>query len=81
MSYCFDPARSKQNPFAWRGLSKYGPFSRDSFAARSPRILVVTPGSVQGTAEAFVRDLRDGMPDTAYPGGFAATFRIRLPAG
>ena len=79
VSYCFDPARTKQNPFAWRGLTKYGPFSRDSFAARSPRILIVAPGSVQGTAEAFVRALRDGMPDTAYPGGFAATFRLANP--
>ena len=48
VSYCFDPARTKQNPFAWRGLAKYGPFSRDSFAARSPRILVVAPGSGPG---------------------------------
>ena len=80
VSYCFDPARAKQNKFAWRGLAKYGPFSRDSFAARSPRILVVAPESVQGTAEAFVRALRDGMPNTAYPGGFAATFRLANPA-
>ena len=80
VSYCFDPARAKQDKFAWRGLARYGPFSRDSFATRSPRILVVAPESVQGFTEGFVRALRDGMPNTAYPGGFAATFRLANPA-
>lgn len=80
MSYCFDPARAKQDRLAWRGLARYGPFSRDSFATRSPQILVVAPESVQGTTEAFVRALRDGAPNTAYPGGFAATFRLANPA-
>jgi len=80
VAYCFDPARAKQDRLAWRGLARYGPFSRDSFATRSPRILVVAPESVQGTTEAFVRALRDGAPNTAYPGGFAATFRLANPA-
>ncbi len=80
VSYCFDPARAKQDKLAWRGLARYGPFSRDSFATRSPRILVVAPESVQGFTEAFVRALRDGIPNTAYPGGFAATFRLANPA-
>jgi hypothetical protein len=79
VSYCFDSARTKQATLAWRGLKEYGPFSRDSFAARSPRILVVVPESAQGTTETFVRALRDGMPNTAYPGGFAATFRLANP--
>jgi hypothetical protein len=79
VSYCFDSARSKQDTMAWRGLKEFGPFSRDSFAARSPRISVVAPESVQGTTETFVRALRDGLPNTAYPGGFAATFRLANP--
>jgi hypothetical protein len=79
VSYCFDPARTKQNPFAWRGLTTYGPFSRDSFATRSPQIMVVAPETAQGVTEAFVRALRDGAPSTAYQSGFAATFRLSNP--
>ena len=80
VSYCFDPARTKQSPYAWQGLAKYGPFSRDTFAARSPRILVVVPDTVQGTAETFVRAFRDGVAGgNAYPGGFASTFRLANP--
>ncbi len=79
VSYCFDPARTKQNTIAWRGLTTYGPFSRDSFATRSPRILVVAPDTAQGVTESFVRALRDGAPSTAYQSGFAATFRLSNP--
>ena len=80
VSYCFDPARTKQSPYAWQGLAKYGPFSRDTFATRSPRILVVAPDTVQGTAETFIRAFRDGVAGgNAYPGGFAATFRLANP--
>ena len=80
VTYCFDPTRTKQDQYAWRGLTTYGPFSRDSFAARSPQILVVAPDVVQGTAETFVRALRDGAPRSAYPGGFASTFRLANPS-
>jgi len=39
VTYCYDPARTKQDQYAWRGLSTYGPFSRDTFATKSPQIL------------------------------------------
>ena len=51
----------------------------DSFAARSPHIVVVAPDTAQGDTEAFVRALRDGVPSTAYPKGFADTFRLSNP--
>lgn len=80
VSYCFDPARTKRNPLPWQGLARYGPFSRDTFATRSPRILVITPDTVQGTAETFIRAFRDGLAGgSAYPAGFAATFRLANP--
>lgn len=80
VSYCFDPARTKQSRVAWQGLTNYGPFSRDTFAARSPRILVVAPDTAQGIAETFIRAFRDGVPgSSAYPGGFATTFRLANP--
>lgn len=80
VTYCFDPARTKQHQYAWQGLTTYGPFSHDSFATRSPRILVVVPDVVQGTAETFVKALRDGDPRSAYPAGLAATFRLANPS-
>lgn len=80
VTYCFDPARAKRHGQAWQGLATYGPFSRESFAKRSPTILVVAPDKVQGTAETFVRAFRDGVADgSAYPAGFASTFRLANP--
>ncbi len=80
VTYCYDPARTKQDRYAWRGLATYGPFSRDTFATKSPQILVVVPETVQGTAETFVRAFRDGVSGRAYPSGFAATFRLANPS-
>jgi len=54
VDYCFDPARTKRNAWAWRGVERFGPFSRDTFAARSPRILVMFPDSAQGVVETFL---------------------------
>ncbi len=80
VTYCYDPARTKQDQIAWRGLATYGPFSRDSFAATSPQILVLVPDTAQGTAETFVRSFRDGLPgQRAYPSGFAVTFGLVNP--
>ncbi|MGZ5120496.1 MAG: hypothetical protein ACXWIH_30065, partial [Burkholderiales bacterium] len=43
VAYCYDPGRTKQHSMAWSGLSKYGPFSHDSFPKRAPNLLVVCP--------------------------------------
>jgi len=80
LDYCFDPARSKRHRYAWPGLEKYGPFSRDTFARPSPRILVVFPQAAQGAAETFTRYLRDGVPgQQGFQGGFAQTFGLVNP--
>lgn len=72
--YCFDPAKTKRSAYAWQGLSKYGPFSRETFPRRSPRILVVSPENTVGKMGQFVRSLSQGVSNdrsSAYPGGFA----------
>ena len=82
VEYCFDSARSKRNKYAWPGLESYGPFSRDTLAKKSPRILFVFPDSVQGPAERFLRFFRDGIPglqNSRYAGGFAKTFSLVNP--
>jgi len=82
VEYCFDSARTKRDEYAWRGLEKWGPFSRDSHAKQSPLILVLFPDSVQGSVEGFVRALRDGITtfsNSRYAAGFAKTFALANP--
>jgi hypothetical protein len=82
VEYCFDSARSKRNKYAWPGLESYGPFSRDTLAKKSPRILFVFPDSVQGPAERFLRYFRDGITgvhNSRYGGGFAKIFCLVNP--
>jgi len=59
--YCFDAAKSKREKMAWAGLERFGPFSRDSFARKSPKILVVCPDNAKGKVEQFIRHFRDGI--------------------
>jgi len=83
VDYCFDSARTKRTRYAWQGIEKYGPFSRDTFAKKSPRILVVFPDAVQGVVENFLKCLRDGVHvpsgNSAYGSGFAKTFCLVNP--
>lgn len=80
LDYCFDPARSKRHRYAWPGLDIYGPFSRDTFARPSPRVLVVCPSSTKGAVETFVRLLRDGVPGhKAFQAGMTKTFGLLNP--
>lgn len=80
LDYCFDAARTKRSQYAWQGLERYGPFSRDTFARPSPHILVVFPQAAQGAVERFVRCLRDGIPgQKAYPSGLTKTFGLVNP--
>ena len=83
VEYCFDSARSKRHKYAWLGLDRFGPFSRDAFGKKSPRILVVFPDSVQGSVERFLRYFRDGVNfeqgNSAFSGGFAKTFGLINP--
>jgi hypothetical protein len=82
VSYCFDASRSKRHEYAWSGLERFGPFSGDTFAKRSPVLLVVHPQTVKGRVETFVQALRDGIHGpglTAYEKGFARTFGLTNP--
>jgi hypothetical protein len=82
VEYCFDAARTKRHLYPWSGIEKFGPFSRDTFAKKSPRLLVLCPDTVQGKVEAFVRYLRDGIPmqgASRYSAGFGKTFGLVNP--
>ena len=80
LDYCFDAARSKRHEYAWPGLEKYGPFSRDTFARPTPRIMVVFPRAAQGAVENFIRCLQDGISRSkGFQSGFATTFGLINP--
>ncbi len=79
--YCFDRSRTKLNNYAWPGLSQFGPFDRESFPTRSPRILVVCPDTVAGRVSQSLKLFRDGITsisDSRYV-GFTDTFRLANP--
>jgi hypothetical protein len=82
VQYCFDPAKTKRHMYAWPGLESFGPFSRDTFPKKSPRMLVVFPDTVQGNAESFLAALRDGVRvqgKAAFGSGFVRTFGLFNP--
>jgi hypothetical protein len=79
VSYCYDAAKTKRKQVAWSGIEQYGPFSRDTFARKSPKILVLFPDTVQPKVENFLRLLRDGVniePRSHYAAGFTKTFGL-----
>jgi hypothetical protein len=82
VEYCFDAAKSKRSVLPWAGLLRYGPYSRDTFSKRTPRVLVVTPDQAAGKVSQFVKVFRDGIHSFAgsrYPKGFAGTFGLVNP--
>ncbi|MDJ0661538.1 MAG: Piwi domain-containing protein [Crocosphaera sp.] len=86
VQYCFDSARTKKDIYAWRGISNYGPFSREVFSKKSPNILVFFPDTIQGKAEVFLKSFQEGISikegqaeKSSYSGGFAKIFCLTNP--
>ncbi len=79
VEYCFDTAKTKRDEFAWSGLTQFGPYSRDSFPRRSPRLLIVCPDATQNRVEQALRHLRDGIPGTNFSKGFVRAFDLVNP--
>ncbi len=80
--YCFDPAKRKRSAYAWQGLQQYGPYSRDTFHAKSPRILVVVPDKTTGTVAQFIAAFRHGVSSVSnsqFAGGFGKVFHLHNP--
>ena len=61
IEYCFDAARTKRSLYAWVGIDKYGPFSRETFSKKTPEIIVFFPDTAQGAVENFLWLLRSGI--------------------
>lgn len=82
VEYCFDAAKAKRDKYAWQGLERHGPFDRDAFPRKTPRILVVAPAREQGRVEQFCRHFKDGITSVRpqrYSKGLAGTFGLVNP--
>ena len=82
VEYCFDTAKAKRHAHPWTGLERYGPYSRDSFSKKTPRILVVCPDTQVGRVQQSVKLFRDGitaLAKSAYPNGFSRTLHLVNP--
>jgi len=80
--YCFDPSKKKRDTFAWPGLERFGPYSRDTFPKRSPRILVLTPDKASGKVGQFTGLLQQGITsidNSRFAGGLAKLFHLHNP--
>jgi hypothetical protein len=82
VEHCYDAAKTKRHVWAWPGLLRFGPFDRDIFTKRSPRILVITPDKIAGRVSTFIGHFKNGIPSASastYQKGFAATFGLANP--
>ena len=82
VQYCFDAAKVKRHELAWSGLTKFGPFDRETFSKRTPKILVVCPNESAGKVSQFIRLFRDGIQsetNSRFAKGFSGTFGLVNP--
>ena len=79
VDYVYDRTGSNSAKFAWPGLLNFGPYDRDSFPTRSPRLLVVFPKAIEGKVNKFLAFLKDGMGKAGrgFEQGFVRVFGIR----
>ena len=80
--YCFDPAKKKRAAYAWLGIERFGPYSRETFPKKSPRILVLCPDKASGKVGQFIGSLSQGITSVAnskYAGGLAKLFHLHNP--
>jgi hypothetical protein len=68
VEYCFDAAKTKRNQYAWPGIEAHGPFSRETFPRKSPRIAVVFPDT-GSSARSRSRSIRSRKRSFSRPSG------------
>lgn len=66
----FDPGGSPETSLTWaqKGLDEIGPYDRQSFARKRPRIAVVCEAGARRETETAVRDFLNGLPNVKGPG-------------
>lgn len=76
VNYCFDPGKTKQDTLPWNGLSEFGPYDRDTFPRKAPKLLLVCPNDAQNRIEQAIHKFKDGIAGTVFSRGFARMFHL-----
>lgn len=76
-TFVFDPGGSKTYRWHDDGLNQFGPFDSEFFAKKETKIAVITPKEYQGEVEVFVRQLKDGIPNSQrFAKGFVRKYNL-----
>lgn len=76
-TFVFDPGGSKTYHWHDNGLNQFGPFDSEFFAKKEPKIAVITPREYQGEVEVFIRQLKDGIPNSQrFAKGFVRKYNL-----
>jgi Piwi domain len=76
VNYCFDPGKTKQNTLPWNGLGEFGPYDRDTFPRKAPKLLLVCPNDAQNRVEQAAHKFKDGIANSVFSRGFARMFHL-----
>lgn len=63
----FDPSGRHIDEWNERGLNKFGPYDRATFATKTPRIAVICQRRARTDVERFIAHLFNGMPEVGTP--------------
>lgn len=75
--FVFHPTGNKTHHWHDDGLNLHGPFDFEFFSKKEPRIAVVTPRTYQVQVEVFLRNLRDGIPNSnRFEKGLVQKYRL-----
>ncbi|MBI2849386.1 MAG: hypothetical protein HYX88_04580 [Chloroflexi bacterium] len=76
-NFIFHPSGTKTSWWHDNGLNEFGPFDAEFFTSKEPKIVVITPADLQGEAETFVRQLRDGLANSdRFQKGFVRKYHL-----
>lgn len=76
--FVFDPTGAKTYNWHDYGLNEFGPFDSEFFTPKEPKIVIITPADLQGQAELFTKQLRDGIASsTSFQKGFVRKYHLK----
>ncbi len=78
VEYCFDAAKTQRDRDNWKGLRRFGPFSRDTIGQGSPKVVILCDERAKLRVEQFARKLRDGVraAGDVFDAGFRSIYHL-----
>lgn len=74
--FIFDPAKSKKDTWANRGLMTHGPFDSLIFPKKNPKVIVLYPRQKQSEVTNFLTIFRDGVDSPYFSQGFVRKYHL-----